>query len=68
MPKRLKKTSMQDIADYLKISKNAVSLALNDKPGISEELKDKVFQAARYLNYADFGLLKDRWDVKQLTV
>ena len=28
------KTSMQDIADELNISKNAVSLALNGKPGI----------------------------------
>ena len=30
-----RKVTMQDIADRLNISKNAVSLALNGKPGVS---------------------------------
>lgn len=45
------KTSMQDIADHLGISKNAVSLALNQKAGVSEELRARVFEAANRLNY-----------------
>jgi DNA-binding LacI/PurR family transcriptional regulator len=45
------KTSMQDIADHLGISKNAVSLALNQKTGVSEELRARVFEAANRLNY-----------------
>jgi DNA-binding LacI/PurR family transcriptional regulator len=45
------KTSMQDIADHLGISKNAVSLALNQKAGVSDELRARVFEAAYRLNY-----------------
>ncbi|MDQ0872813.1 DNA-binding LacI/PurR family transcriptional regulator [Paenibacillus sp. V4I3] len=45
------KTSMQDIADKLGISKNAVSLALNNKAGVSEELRFRIFEAANQLNY-----------------
>lgn len=45
------KTSMQDIADKLGISKNAVSLALNNKAGVSEELRYRIFEAANQLNY-----------------
>jgi DNA-binding LacI/PurR family transcriptional regulator len=50
-----KKVSMQDIAEYLSISKNAVSLALNNKPGVSEELRKRVFKAAQELNYGGLG-------------
>lgn len=42
---------MQDIADKLGISKNAVSLALNNKAGVSEELRYRIFEAANQLNY-----------------
>ncbi|NEW08936.1 LacI family transcriptional regulator [Paenibacillus sp. SYP-B3998] len=45
------KTSMQDIADKLNISKNAVSLALNNKSGVSEQLRSRVLEAASQLNY-----------------
>ncbi|MDU0202696.1 LacI family DNA-binding transcriptional regulator [Paenibacillus sp. PFR10] len=45
------KNSMQDIANLLGISKNAVSLALNHKPGVSEELRSRVFEAAQQLKY-----------------
>ena len=53
------KTSMQDIADALNISKNAVSLALNNKPGISESLRDKVVQTAIAMNYGGYGKLSN---------
>lgn len=55
MSKLRRKTSMQDIADHLGISKNAVSLAINDKPGVSEELKKMVFKTAEDLNYSGLG-------------
>lgn len=54
-----KKTSMQDIADVLNISKNAVSLALNNKAGISEALRSKVVQTAISMNYGGYGKLGD---------
>lgn len=46
-----KKASMQDIADCLGISKNAVSLALSGKSGVSDELREKIFKTAYELNY-----------------
>lgn len=51
------KTSMQDIATALGISKNAVSLALNNKPGISESLRSKVIKTAILMNYGGYGRL-----------
>ena len=35
----MKKASMQDIADALGISKNSVSQALRNKPGVSQQTK-----------------------------
>jgi LacI family transcriptional regulator/LacI family purine nucleotide synthesis repressor len=48
---------MQDIANALGISKNAVSLALNNKPGISESLRSKVIETAIFMNYGGYGKL-----------
>lgn len=39
----MKKIKNKEIAEMLGISTTAVSLALNDKPGVSEETKRKVF-------------------------
>jgi DNA-binding LacI/PurR family transcriptional regulator len=50
MPRK-KKVTMQDIADQLEISKNAVSLALMNKNGVSEELKAQIHQTAKELGY-----------------
>ncbi len=47
----MKNVTMQDIADYLHISKNSVSQALRDKNGVSEETKKKVAEAADKLGY-----------------
>jgi len=47
----MKKVTMQTIADYLNISKSLVSLALNDKYGVSSEMRFKVFNAAVELGY-----------------
>lgn len=53
IPLKEKKTkvSMQDIADRLDISKNAVSLALNGKSGVSEQTRELVIQMAKRMNY-----------------
>jgi LacI family transcriptional regulator len=47
----MKKVTMQDIADYLNISKNSVSLALRNKEGVSFETQKKVKEAALKLGY-----------------
>jgi len=56
---RLKKVSMQDIADALGISKYAVSLALNGKNGVSEKTRTAVIQMATQMNYASMGASSD---------
>ncbi len=45
------KVSLQDIADRLGISKYAVSLALNDKPGVSDELRKEIIKLAFEMDY-----------------
>ncbi|WP_227877127.1 substrate-binding domain-containing protein [Paenibacillus macerans] len=52
---RKKKVSMQDIADKLGISKNAVSLALMNKKGVSEDMRSRVLQAAKEMAYGPFA-------------
>ena len=47
----MKQTTMQDIATSLGISKNAVSLALSGKPGVSEALRRRVIERADEMNY-----------------
>ncbi|PPA69882.1 LacI family DNA-binding transcriptional regulator [Jeotgalibacillus proteolyticus] len=46
-----KKVTMQAIADYLNISKNSVSQALSGKPGVSEETRKVIKEAADKLGY-----------------
>jgi LacI family transcriptional regulator len=48
-----KKATMKDIADILGISVNAVSLALNNRKGVSEDLRLKVFEVAKSHDYLD---------------
>lgn len=48
---RPKKISMQTIADKLGISRNAVSLALSNKKGIGDELRQLVIQTAQEVGY-----------------
>ncbi|MGI6570226.1 MAG: LacI family DNA-binding transcriptional regulator [Caldicoprobacterales bacterium] len=57
--KRRKKVTMEDIAKRLQISKNAVSLALNNKPGVSETLRKQVMETARQMNYGRFSALEE---------
>jgi LacI family transcriptional regulator len=47
------KVTMKDIADKLGISVNAVSLALNNRKGVSEETRSMVLKSAVSLGYLD---------------
>ncbi len=51
---------MQDIADELHISKNAVSLALSGKAGTSDALREKVVEAATRMGYLEAALAEKR--------
>lgn len=51
-----KKTTMQDIAKELQISVNAVSIALNDKIGVSHQLRIKILETAKKMHYNVKGL------------
>lgn len=43
--------TMKDIAQKLNVSINAVSIALNDKEGVSTELRMQILEAATEMNY-----------------
>lgn len=45
------RTTIKDIADYCKVSVGTVDRALNNRPGISKETKEKVLQSIETLNY-----------------
>ncbi|MEG0387409.1 MAG: LacI family DNA-binding transcriptional regulator [Niameybacter sp.] len=49
--RKKKEVTMQGIADQLKISKVTVSKALNDKDGVSEDLKERIKEIAINLGY-----------------
>lgn len=46
-----KKVTMEDIAKGLGITKNTVSLALRNMPGVSEKTKKQIFETAQSLGY-----------------
>ena len=46
-----KNVTMKDIAKKLNISLNAVSIALNDKEGVSQKLRIKILETAITMNY-----------------
>ena len=50
-----KKVTMSDIASTLGISKNSVSLALNSKTGVSNDLRRRIIDTARSMNYGVFS-------------
>lgn len=66
MTKLSKKISMQDIADRLGVSKNAVSLALNGKQGVSEDTRELVIRMAQKLGYA--GIASDETKSNKILV
>ncbi|MEU4656164.1 LacI family DNA-binding transcriptional regulator [Streptomyces sp. NPDC023723] len=46
------RVTIKDVAARAGVSKGAVSLAFNRKPGLSEATRDKIFRAARELGWA----------------
>lgn len=51
MSKRKKAVSLQTIADQIGVSKYAVSLALNNKTGVSESLRKEIVRVANEVGY-----------------
>lgn len=51
--------SIKDIAKELGVSVSTVSLALNDKPRVSEEMRQKIKEKAREMNYVKNGIAAD---------
>lgn len=47
----MKKATLRDIAALLRTTTKTVSKALNDQPGVSPELRDKIKQTAEELHY-----------------
>lgn len=61
--------TMKDIAQKLNVSINAVSIALNDKEGVSTELRMQILEAATEMNYPFKKLnVKDTLKNKTLVV
>ncbi|WP_340557080.1 LacI family DNA-binding transcriptional regulator [Streptomyces sp. GSL17-111] len=46
------RATIKDVAARAGVSKGAVSLAFNDKPGVSQATKERIFRAARELGWA----------------
>ena len=46
-----KQVTMQDIAQAVGVSKNAVSLALSNKPGVSDDMRSQILKTAQLLGY-----------------
>ena len=54
----MKKTTIQDIADALGISRNTVSKAINNSEGIAEATREKILQKAVEMNYRPFSYVR----------
>ncbi|TPF87402.1 LacI family transcriptional regulator [Bifidobacterium sp. UTCIF-37] len=65
---RGKRVGLKDIADELGISQTAVSFAINDRPGVSEETKRKVKMAAAKLGWTPVYAAQALGSSKTMTV
>jgi LacI family transcriptional regulator len=61
-----KNVTMQAIADYLGITKVSVSKALNNQPGVSDDLKQKILEVSVRMGYSKRGGQKNVVDTKRL--
>ncbi|MBI9066842.1 MAG: LacI family DNA-binding transcriptional regulator [Salinivirgaceae bacterium] len=61
-------TTIQDIADRLKITRSTVSRALSDSPRISDKTKKKVREIAKELNYVPNTLASNLRKGKSFTI
>lgn len=62
------RVSLKDIADELGISQTAVSFAINDRPGVSEETKRRVKQAAAKLGWSPVYAAQALGSSKTMTI
>jgi len=58
-----KSVTMRQIAEALGVSVSAVSIAMNNGPGVTEDLRAKVIRVARDMGY-DFGRLQKKRSVE----
>ena len=65
---RPQRVSLKDIADELGISQTAVSFAINDRPGVSEETKRRVKEAAAKLGWSPVYAAQALGSSKTMTV
>ncbi|MDP4085337.1 MAG: LacI family DNA-binding transcriptional regulator [Bacillota bacterium] len=63
-----KKVTMQDIADYLGITKVTVSKALNDQPGVSNDLRNHIWEVSKKLGYSKKGSFKQVNEERKLAL
>ena len=54
----MKKTTIQDIADELGISRNTVSKAINNADGLAETTRERILQKAAEMGYKQFSYIK----------
>lgn len=68
MNNKKKAVSLQTIADKLNVSKYSVSLALNNRPGIGEELRQRILETAKEMGYHKTRRVSDPPDSNILVI
>jgi len=63
-----RKVTMEDIASHLGISKNSVSVALNGKMGVSDELRKSILQTASQLQYGMYAHQRADSDCRHIVI
>ncbi|GAB6168686.1 LacI family DNA-binding transcriptional regulator [Clostridium carnis] len=65
----MSKTTLLDIAKYVNVSRTTVSMVLNNKAiNVSEETRNKIFEAAKELNYIPNSLARSLSTNKSYTI
>lgn len=65
----MSKTTLLDIANYVKVSTTTVSMVLNNKAiNVSDKTRNKIFEAARDLNYIPNALARSLSTKKSYTI
>lgn len=59
------KVTIQDIADALGISRNTVSKAINNSPGLAETTRDRILQKALEMGYKQFSYVQSLYQTAQ---
>ena len=59
-----KRTTIQDIADALGISRNTVSKAINNSDGLAENTREKILQKAVEMGYKQFSYVNSLKEIQ----